>query len=110
MDEEIYNQLVEKAKEQGYDVSKLRRTTHTDLLHQREMKAQKIQKEYGGSNQSLENDQGLKTKEVKFCTFEFINDFVKLHYVLFDTVKTLCLILWNCQNKSFVLSVYSFLE
>lgn len=30
LDEEIYNQLVEKAKEQGYDVSKLRRTTHTD--------------------------------------------------------------------------------
>ncbi|XP_022999303.1 temperature-induced lipocalin-1-like [Cucurbita maxima] len=30
LDEEIYNELVKKAKEQGYDVSKLRRTTHTD--------------------------------------------------------------------------------
>ncbi|XP_022946158.1 temperature-induced lipocalin-1-like [Cucurbita moschata] len=30
LDEETYNELVEKAKEQGYDVSKLRRTTHTD--------------------------------------------------------------------------------
>lgn len=30
LDEEIYNQLVEKAKEEGYDVSKLRKTTHTD--------------------------------------------------------------------------------
>lgn len=30
MDDEIYNKLVEKAKEEGYDVSKLKRTTHTD--------------------------------------------------------------------------------
>ncbi|KAI8565696.1 hypothetical protein RHMOL_Rhmol03G0281100 [Rhododendron molle] len=31
LDEEIYNQLVEKAKEEGYDVSKLHKTTHTEL-------------------------------------------------------------------------------
>ncbi|RVW73620.1 Temperature-induced lipocalin-1 [Vitis vinifera] len=30
MDEEIYEMLVEKAKEVGYDVSKLRKTTQTD--------------------------------------------------------------------------------
>ncbi|KAM7508311.1 hypothetical protein LguiA_018764 [Lonicera macranthoides] len=30
LDEEIYNQLVEKAKEQGYDVSKLHKTPQTD--------------------------------------------------------------------------------
>lgn len=30
MDEEIYNQLVEKAKEVGYDVSKLHKTPHSD--------------------------------------------------------------------------------
>ncbi|KAL6012116.1 hypothetical protein ACLOJK_002593 [Asimina triloba] len=30
LDEEIYNQLLEKAKEQGYDVSKLHKTTQTD--------------------------------------------------------------------------------
>ncbi|KAL8149609.1 temperature-induced lipocalin-1-like [Apium graveolens] len=30
LDEGIYNQLVEKAIEQGYDVSKLHKTTHTD--------------------------------------------------------------------------------
>lgn len=30
VDEETYNSLVEKAKEQGYDVSKLHRTEHSD--------------------------------------------------------------------------------
>lgn len=30
MDEGIYIQLVEMAKEQGYDVSKLHKTTHTN--------------------------------------------------------------------------------
>ncbi|XP_076888514.1 temperature-induced lipocalin-1-like [Bidens hawaiensis] len=30
IDEEIYNQLVERAKGQGYDVSKLKRITHAD--------------------------------------------------------------------------------
>ncbi|XP_058114118.1 temperature-induced lipocalin-1 [Magnolia sinica] len=30
LDEEIYNQLLEKATEQGYDVKKLHKTTHTD--------------------------------------------------------------------------------
>eukprot|EP00262_Sarcandra_glabra_P009076 TRINITY_DN23072_c0_g1_i1.p1 TRINITY_DN23072_c0_g1~~TRINITY_DN23072_c0_g1_i1.p1 ORF type:complete len:186 (-),score=45.06 TRINITY_DN23072_c0_g1_i1:87-644(-) len=30
LDEEIYNQLVEKAKEEGYDVTKLHKTTQTD--------------------------------------------------------------------------------
>ncbi|KAL8497691.1 hypothetical protein ACS0TY_021136 [Phlomoides rotata] len=30
IDEEVYNELVEKAKEEGYDVSKLRRTAHSD--------------------------------------------------------------------------------
>ncbi|XP_071724644.1 temperature-induced lipocalin-1-like [Rutidosis leptorrhynchoides] len=30
LDEEIYNQLVEKAKGEGYDVSKLKKTTQTD--------------------------------------------------------------------------------
>ncbi|KAJ6673369.1 TEMPERATURE-INDUCED LIPOCALIN-1-LIKE [Salix viminalis] len=30
MDDEIYNQLVEKAKEEGYDVEKLHRTQQTD--------------------------------------------------------------------------------
>ena len=30
MDEGVYNELVEKAKEEGYDVSKLRRTAHPD--------------------------------------------------------------------------------
>ncbi|XP_058067581.1 temperature-induced lipocalin-1-like isoform X2 [Magnolia sinica] len=30
MDEEIYMQLVEKAKEQGYDVSKLHKTSHSN--------------------------------------------------------------------------------
>ncbi|KAI7998058.1 Temperature-induced lipocalin-1 [Camellia lanceoleosa] len=30
LDEEIYNQVVEKAKEEGYDVSKLRKTQHTN--------------------------------------------------------------------------------
>ena len=30
LDEEIYNQLVEKAKEEGYDVSKLHRTPQSD--------------------------------------------------------------------------------
>lgn len=29
IDEEIYNQLLEKAKEEGYDVSKIHRTTHS---------------------------------------------------------------------------------
>ncbi|KAJ9548640.1 hypothetical protein OSB04_021183 [Centaurea solstitialis] len=30
IDEKIYNQMVEKAKEQGYDVSKLKKTMQTD--------------------------------------------------------------------------------
>lgn len=30
LDDEIYNQLVEKAKEQGYDVTKLKKTIHTN--------------------------------------------------------------------------------
>ncbi|KAJ9548486.1 hypothetical protein OSB04_021029 [Centaurea solstitialis] len=30
LDEEIYNQLVRKAEEEGYDVSKLKKTTQTD--------------------------------------------------------------------------------
>ncbi|XP_011622146.1 temperature-induced lipocalin-1 [Amborella trichopoda] len=30
MDEEVYNQLLDKAKEQGYDISKLKRSTHSD--------------------------------------------------------------------------------
>ncbi|KAL7237587.1 hypothetical protein ACSBR2_003816 [Camellia fascicularis] len=30
LDEEIYNKLVEKAKEEGYDVSKLHKTQHTN--------------------------------------------------------------------------------
>ncbi|CAL5328048.1 unnamed protein product [Camellia sinensis] len=30
LDEETYNQLVEKAKEEGYDVSKLKKTQHTN--------------------------------------------------------------------------------
>ncbi|XP_076904739.1 temperature-induced lipocalin-1-like [Bidens hawaiensis] len=30
IDEEVYNQLLEKAKGQGYDVSKLKRKTHAD--------------------------------------------------------------------------------
>ena len=30
LDDEIYNQLVEKAKEEGYDVSKLHKTQHTN--------------------------------------------------------------------------------
>nr|XP_043620487.1 temperature-induced lipocalin-1-like [Erigeron canadensis] len=30
LDEEIYNQLVEKAKGEGYDVSKLKKTNHTN--------------------------------------------------------------------------------
>ncbi|GJU66858.1 temperature-induced lipocalin-1-like protein [Tanacetum coccineum] len=30
LDEEIYNQLVEKAKGEGYDVAKLKKTTHTE--------------------------------------------------------------------------------
>ncbi|KAF8393065.1 hypothetical protein HHK36_021306 [Tetracentron sinense] len=30
LEEEIYNQLVEKAKEEGYDVSKLHKTVHTN--------------------------------------------------------------------------------
>ncbi|KAK4479482.1 hypothetical protein RD792_018150 [Penstemon davidsonii] len=30
VDEEIYNELVEKAKEEGYDVSKLHKTTHSE--------------------------------------------------------------------------------
>ncbi|OIT01520.1 PREDICTED: temperature-induced lipocalin-1-like [Nicotiana attenuata] len=30
LDDEIYNQLVEKAKEEGYDVSKLHKTPHTN--------------------------------------------------------------------------------
>ncbi|KAL3824615.1 hypothetical protein ACJIZ3_020644 [Penstemon smallii] len=30
VDEETYNELVEKAKEQGYDVSKLHKTTHSE--------------------------------------------------------------------------------
>ncbi|GJS90050.1 hypothetical protein Tco_0772686 [Tanacetum coccineum] len=30
LDDQIYNQLVEKAKEQGYDVTKLKKTTHTN--------------------------------------------------------------------------------
>ncbi|XP_073289639.1 temperature-induced lipocalin-1-like [Primulina huaijiensis] len=30
LDEETYNQLVEKAKEEGYDVSKLHKTTHSE--------------------------------------------------------------------------------
>jgi apolipoprotein D and lipocalin family protein len=30
MDEGVYTELVEKAKEEGYDVSKLRRTAHPD--------------------------------------------------------------------------------
>lgn len=30
MDEGVYNELVERAKEEGYDVSKLRRTAHPD--------------------------------------------------------------------------------
>ncbi|WCJ29863.1 temperature-induced lipocalin [Euphorbia peplus] len=30
MDEEVYNRLVEKAKEEGYDVSKLQRTSQSD--------------------------------------------------------------------------------
>ena len=30
LDEEIYNQLVERAKEEGYDTSKLHKTQHTD--------------------------------------------------------------------------------
>ncbi|KAF7154632.1 hypothetical protein RHSIM_Rhsim01G0043700 [Rhododendron simsii] len=30
LDEEIYNQLVQKAKEEGFDVSKLHKTEHTN--------------------------------------------------------------------------------
>ncbi|XP_071697230.1 temperature-induced lipocalin-1 [Rutidosis leptorrhynchoides] len=30
LDDEIYNKLVEKAKEEGYDVSKLKKTAHTN--------------------------------------------------------------------------------
>ncbi|KAI7745968.1 hypothetical protein M8C21_020568 [Ambrosia artemisiifolia] len=30
LDDEIYNMLVEKAKEEGYDVTKLKKTTHTN--------------------------------------------------------------------------------
>lgn len=30
MDDEVYNQLVERAKEEGYDVSKLRKTPQSD--------------------------------------------------------------------------------
>ncbi|CAI8587213.1 unnamed protein product [Vicia faba] len=30
LDDDIYNELVEKAKEEGYDVTKLRKTPHTD--------------------------------------------------------------------------------
>ncbi|PWA37444.1 temperature-induced lipocalin [Artemisia annua] len=30
LDDEIFNQLVEKSKEQGYDVTKLKKTTHTN--------------------------------------------------------------------------------
>ncbi|MFS7944583.1 putative zeaxanthin epoxidase [Helianthus anomalus] len=30
LDEEIYNQLVKKAEGEGYDVSKLKKTTHTN--------------------------------------------------------------------------------
>lgn len=30
LDEGIYNELVEKAKEEGYDVNKLQKTVHTD--------------------------------------------------------------------------------
>lgn len=30
MDEETYNQLVERAKDEGYDVSKLHKTPHSD--------------------------------------------------------------------------------
>lgn len=30
MDDEIYNQLLEKAKEEGYDVSKLKKTPQDD--------------------------------------------------------------------------------
>lgn len=30
MDEEVYGQLVERAKEEGYDVSKLKKTAHPD--------------------------------------------------------------------------------
>ncbi|KAK1420947.1 hypothetical protein QVD17_22930 [Tagetes erecta] len=30
MDDEIYNMLVKKAKEEGYDVRRLKKTTHTD--------------------------------------------------------------------------------
>ncbi|KAD5317785.1 hypothetical protein E3N88_17731 [Mikania micrantha] len=30
LDEEIYNMLVDKAKDEGYDVAKLRKTTHTN--------------------------------------------------------------------------------
>lgn len=30
LDDEIYEQLIEKAKGEGYDVSNLKKTTHTD--------------------------------------------------------------------------------
>jgi len=30
MDDEIYKELVEKAKDEGYDVSKLQKTPHTN--------------------------------------------------------------------------------
>lgn len=30
MDVEVYNKLVERAKEEGYDVTKLKKTTQTD--------------------------------------------------------------------------------
>ncbi|CAK8564333.1 unnamed protein product [Lathyrus sativus] len=36
LDEEIYNQLVEKAKEQGYDVSKLHKTPQSDTPPEQE--------------------------------------------------------------------------
>ncbi|XP_052136170.1 temperature-induced lipocalin-1-like [Oryza glaberrima] len=39
MDEEVYNQLVERAKEEGHDVSKLKKTAHPDPLSESEQSA-----------------------------------------------------------------------
>lgn len=58
------------------------------------MKVPKILKEYGGSNQSLENDQGLKKSLIEFCNFEF-NGFGKFPHFGLYPVKILCLVLSN---------------
>ncbi|PPD75689.1 hypothetical protein GOBAR_DD27377 [Gossypium barbadense] len=49
MDDEIYNQLVQKAKDEGYDVSKLHKT-HKAILHLKEMTLPRTPKAFGGSN------------------------------------------------------------